>query len=143
MAIHARVLVAEGEERVRIKMFRALLDRSIFCDCVGSAGDAITRLAEQRYALIVLDFSLPHAGAAAIVEALRLMPEAARPMVLATAVSGGAPESELVQMVFRRPPRINDVADVVEACVAQVITMWEAARNDATARSINRSGTST
>jgi CheY-like chemotaxis protein len=124
-------------------MLRALLDRGMFCDCVSTAGDAIARLAEQPYALIVLDFSLPQAGAVAVIESLRSMAAAERPMVIATATIQGAPDSDLVQMVFRRPPRVRDVADVVHACLVQVRTTWEAARNAATARSIERSGTST
>jgi hypothetical protein len=124
-------------------MFRALLDREIFCDCVGSGGDAIACLAERSYALIVVDFSLPHAGAAAIVESLRMLAEETRPMVIATATVDGAPDSDLVQMVFRRPMRVRDVADLVAACLAQVSTRCEAPRKADTARSIDRSGTST
>src|SRR5213595_3935723 len=103
-----RVLVVDCEERVRTAMFCALLDREIFCDCAGSGGDAIVRLAEQPYALIVLDFSLPHAGAVAVLESLRSMSPAERPMVIATATAGGAPDSELVQMIFRPPLRVRD-----------------------------------
>ena len=138
-----RVLVIDTDERVRTAMFRALLDREIFCDCVGSAGDAIERLAVTSYALVILDFSLPHAGAVAVIESLRNISAAQRPMVIATAGSDAGPDSEIVQMVFRRPPRIRDLADVVEACLAQVRTRWDAPRSAATARSINRSGTST
>ena len=57
--------------------------------------------------------------------------------------AAGSPDSDLVQMIFRRPLRIRDVADVIEACLAQVRTAWDAPRSADTARSINRSGTST
>ena len=137
------MLVVDGEVVVRESMFRALLKREIFCDCVASGGDAIARLAEQPYALVVLDFSLPHAGAVAILESLRMLSDETRPMVIATATVGGVPDSDLVQMVFRRPMRVRELADVVAACLAQVSTRWEAPRSADTARSINRSGTST
>src|SRR6266850_2179264 len=143
MAVDARVLVADGEERVRTAMFRALLDRGVFCDCVGTGGDAIERLAGTAYALIVLDFSLPNAGAVAVIESVRAMPPAQQPMVIATGSIDAAPDSDLVQMIFRRPLRIRDVADVIDACLAQVRTAWDAPRSADTARSINRSGTST
>ena len=140
---NARVLVADCEERVRTAIFRALLDRGVFCDCVGSGGDAIERLAGTAYAMIVLDLSLPHAGAVAVIESLRAMPSPRQPMVIATGSIDVAPDSELVQMIFRRPLRVRDVADVIEACLAQVRTAWDAPRSAETARSINRSGTST
>ena len=103
-------------------MFRALLDRGVFCDCVGTGGDAIERLAGTAYALIVLDFSLPHTGAVAVIESVRVMPPAQQPMVIATGSIDVAPDSDLVQMIFRRPLRVRDVAEVIEACLAQVRT---------------------
>ena len=139
----ARVLVADGEEGIRSAMFRALLDRGVFCDCVSSGGDAIERLASTAYALIILDFSLPYAGAVAVIEALRAMPAARQPMVLASGHVDTAPDSDLVQMIFRRPMHVRDVADVVDACLAQVRTAWDAPRSAVTDRSIKRSGTRT
>lgn len=122
---NVRVLIADGEATVRTAMFRALLDRGVFCDCVASGGDAISRLGEQRYALVLLDFSLPHAGAAAVVESLRVMPSAERPMVIATAAGADSArdsDTDLVQMILRRPIEVRDVAELVGACLAQVRT---------------------
>lgn len=130
----ARVLVADGEEGVRVGMFRALLDRGIFCDCSATGGDAIDRLARTPYALVILDFSLPNAGAVAVLEVLRAMTHAERPMVIATATVDGAPDSEMVQIVFRRPPRIRDIVEVIEACLDQVRTAWDATRSADAAR---------
>lgn len=123
---NVRVLVADGEESVRTALFRALLDRNVFCDCVASGGDAIVRLAERQYALMVLDFSLPHAGAAAVVESLRVMPSGRRPIVIATAAGGASDrdgDTDLVQMILRRPVHVRDVAEMVGACLAQVRTV--------------------
>ena len=118
---HVRVLIADREESVRTAMFRALLDRYVFCDCVSSGGDAIDRLGERSYALVVLDFGLPRAGAAAVLEALRDMPVKTRPMVLALASTGGFDahdsDGELVQMILRKPLRVSEAAEMVEACI--------------------------
>jgi DNA-binding NtrC family response regulator len=125
MPANARVLVVDGEESVRGALFRALLERDVFCDCASSGGDAIVRLSERPYAMVVLDFSLPHAGAAAVVESLRVLPSSERPMVIATAVSiDSARESDtdLVQMILRRPVNISDVAGMIGSCLAQART---------------------
>jgi DNA-binding response OmpR family regulator len=119
---NARVLVADSDERVRSAVFRALLERDVFCDCVSSGGDAIVRLTEQPYVLVILDFSLPHASAIAVIESLRAMSGEARPIVIATGDIDASADSDLVQMVFRRPLRVRDLADVAEACVYQVCT---------------------
>jgi len=118
----ARVLVADGDERVRVAMFRALLERDVFCDCVAAGGDAIDRLATRPYALVILDFALPHAGAIAVIESLRTMSAESRPMVIALGDVDASADSDLVQMVFRRPLRVRDLADVVDSCVSQVCT---------------------
>ena len=146
MSVDVRVLVADGEAGVRNGLFRALLDRDVFCDCASTAGDAITRLAERPYSVVVLDFGLPHAGAAAVIESLRIMTPQNRPIVIALAVGGDHgrdTDTDMVQMILRRPIQFGDVADMIDACVAQVRTTWEAARSAATDRSIRRSGTST
>jgi DNA-binding response OmpR family regulator len=121
-SFNARVLVADSDERLRAAVFRALLERDVFCDCVSSGGDAIEQLAGRPYALVILDFSLPHAGAVAVIESLRTMSATARPMVIATGDVDASADSDLVQMVFRRPLRVRDLADVVDSCVAQVCT---------------------
>ncbi len=107
-------------------MFRALLDRGVFCDCAASGGDAIERLASTAYALVVLDMSLPNTGAVAVIESVRTMPAAQQPMVIASGSIDIAPDSDLVQMIFRRPLRIHDVADVIDSCLAQVRTAYAA-----------------
>ncbi len=125
MKQNVRVLVADGQEIVRSAMFRALLERDVFCDCVASGGDAITCLGDRDYAVMILDFALPHAGAAAVIETLRFLPAERRPIVIATAASGeGGSEgdTDLVQMIVRKPLRIRDLADMVESCVGQART---------------------
>jgi len=121
-SINARVLVADSDERFRMAVFRALLERDVFCDCVGAGGEAIARLGERPYALVILDFSLPHAGAIAVIESLRTIIAAERPMVIATGDIDASADSDLVQMVFRRPLRVRDLAAVVDACVGHVCT---------------------
>ena len=130
-----RVLIAEGEEDVRTALSHALLDRDVLCDCVASGGEAISRLGLSAYGVVLLDYALPNAGAVAVLECLRMLPIAQRPIVLGTAANGdgagddsslsllaAGSDTDLVQMVLRRPFRIRDVAGMVGACVAQLRT---------------------
>ena len=118
-----RVLVADSAERVRTELHQALLNREIFCDCAISAGNAIACMRESDYALILLDLALPNAGAAAVLEEIRSLPAASRPIVLATAPRadlGRESESELVHIVLRKPLRIIEVAEMIHACVESI-----------------------
>jgi CheY-like chemotaxis protein len=121
---HVRVLVADGDDAVRMALFRALLERNIFCDCVSNAHDALARIGERVYAILLLDLALPD-GAANVLELLRGF---ARPPIIigSAARNGGAPpedlDTELVQIVMRRPLRVADVADIVDSCLNQVRT---------------------
>ena len=104
-----------------------MLDCSVFSDCVANGGDAISRLADQPYAMIVLDVGLPHAGAAAVLEWIRALPAEKRPMIIAMAAATRALETdgngELVQMVLRKPLRVSEVASLVGSCLSQVRTV--------------------
>lgn len=121
MSNEVRVLLAESEERVRTALFRALLARDVFSDCVASGGDAIQRLHERSYALVMLDCALPRAGAAAVIEALREMPAESRPIVIAVAANSDARDvdSDMVQMILRKPLRIDEASEMVRACLTQ------------------------
>jgi DNA-binding response OmpR family regulator len=120
------VLVADREESVRAALFRALLDRYVFSDCVATGGDAIDKLGGRSYALIILDFGLPRAGAAAVLESLRAMDPEKRPIVIALKPAGVTTpdtDSELVHMILRKPLRMSDAVGIVESCLAHARTV--------------------
>ena len=50
-----RVLIADGDAGLRQQLFSALLSFDVFSDCVGTTADALTRLAEERYGVVVID----------------------------------------------------------------------------------------
>lgn len=118
MTHNSRVLVVDADEQVRVLLSRALLDRDVYCDAAVSVRDALLQLGARRYALMLLHLEMP--GVEDVMDCLRSMPVKHRPMVLMTAdirSSKDAIDTELVQIIIRRPLKIADVAGMIRACL--------------------------
>lgn len=118
MTHNSRVLLVDADEQVRALLSRALLDRDVYCDAAVSVRDALVQLSARRYALMLLHLEMP--GVEDVIDCLRSMPAKHRPMVLMTAdilSSKDAIDTELVQIIIRRPLKIADVAGMIRACL--------------------------
>jgi len=118
MTHNSRVLLVDADEQVRALLSRALLDRDVFCDAAVSARDALVQLGARRYALMLLHLEMP--GVEGVLDCLRSLPASRRPMVLMTAdvrSSKDAIDTELVQIIIRRPLKIAEVAGMIRACL--------------------------
>jgi DNA-binding response OmpR family regulator len=118
MAHNSRVLLVDADEQVRALLSRALLDRDVFCDTAVSARDALVQLGARRYALMLLQLEM--AGADEVIECIRALPANRRPIVLMTAgvrAPKDAIDTEIVQIIIRRPLKIAEVAGMIRACL--------------------------
>jgi CheY-like chemotaxis protein len=118
MTPNARVLLVDADEQVRALLSEALLDRDVFCDAAVSARDALVQLGARGYALMLLHLEMP--GVDEVLDAIRALPAARRPMVMMTAdVRSPKDEidTELVQIIIRRPLKIAEVAGMIRACL--------------------------
>ncbi|MEA2345002.1 MAG: hypothetical protein QOF63_3171 [Thermoanaerobaculia bacterium] len=118
MTQNSRVLVVDADEQVRASLSRALLDRDVFCDAAVSARDALVQLGQRHYALMLLHLEM--AGVDGVLDCIRSMPVRSRPMVMMTAdvrSSKDAIDTEIVQIIIRRPLKIAEVAGMFRACL--------------------------
>ncbi|HEV7484804.1 MAG TPA: hypothetical protein VGQ65_03910 [Thermoanaerobaculia bacterium] len=118
MTQNSRVLLVDADEQVRALLPRALLERDVFCDAAVSVRDALVQLGQRRYALILLQLEMP--GVEAVLDGIRSMPAGPRPMVIVTAdvrSSKDAIDTEIVQIIIRRPLKIAEVAGMIRACL--------------------------
>ena len=114
-----RVLIADADAALRQQLFSALLSFDVFSDGVGTAADALTRLAEERYGVVVIDVGL-QAGVDRVIASIAGMPLAQRPVVLVLAANPETTRSldvEIVQIVLRKPLNLPQLVDVVRSCV--------------------------
>lgn len=116
----SRVLIADGDPALRQRLFSRLLDLDIFSDCVANGKDALEKLDQLAYTVVVLDLELPGIGAGNVLARIAQIP--ARPVVLATADVQGARalEVEIVQIVLRKPLDVDQLAELVRNCVRTV-----------------------
>ena len=117
----SRVLIADGDAALRQQLSSALLSLDVFSDSVATSADALARLGEERYGVVVIDVSLP-AGEDIhrVIAWIAAMPVAERPVVLVLAAKPEAARSldvEIVQIVLRKPVNLPQLVDVVRSCV--------------------------
>jgi DNA-binding NtrC family response regulator len=118
MTHNSRVLLVDADEQVRASLSKALLDRDVFCDAATSVRDALVQLGQRRYALMLLQLEVPRVGD--VLDCIRSIPASRRPMVLMTAevrTPKDAIDTEIVQIIIRRPLKIAEVAAMIRTCL--------------------------
>lgn len=114
-----RVLIAESDDRTRTRLRDALLDAGVPVDSVADGREAIERLGERPYSMMIVDIALPIVDGIGVIERVRKFARSERPMLLATARRGPLPvlDADLVQMVLRKPLDVRHVAELVASCL--------------------------
>lgn len=118
-----RVLIADADAAIRQQLFSALLDRDIFSDCVLTVVDALEKLAEQTYGVVILDVTLPGADVGTVIDRIAAIRVPERPVVLILAARPEATRSldvEIVQIVLRKPVVLAQIVDLVTSCLKSV-----------------------
>lgn len=119
-ALAPRALIADSDLELRQRLYSRLLDADIFADCVATAGEALHKLEETGYSVVIADVGLPNNGIERVVEWIARMDRAKRPIVLVVAANAEAARSldvEIVQIVLRRPVDIAQIVDLVGSCL--------------------------
>jgi len=119
---HSRVLIADNDAALRRQMFSRLLELDVFSDAAADGEETLQRIRERDYAMLVLDLTIAKVEALKIIDVIAEIPADRRPMVLATTGSDGRPslDSELVQIVLRKPFSLEDVSAIIRSCVISV-----------------------
>lgn len=118
-----RVLIADGDARVRQELATALLAANIFSDGAATTAAAEAKLREETYGVVVLDVTLPPGNVEAAVERIAQMRTRSRPVVLALASNPETARTlnvDIVQIVLRRPVQLRQVVDIVQSCLRSV-----------------------
>ena len=115
----ARVLVADADPGLRHNLSKRLLDAEVFADCVADGKMALDALATSKYAVVVLDVTLPQLNSERVLDAIAAMPAGTRPVVLVLAPRSSARslDVEVVQIVLRKPCNLAQLAEIVQSCV--------------------------
>lgn len=125
-----RVLVADADPGLRQQVHDRLFDAGIAVDCVADGRRAIDRLRGDLYAVILLDVTLPVIGAEQVLQVIRDLPAADRPVVLVLGDPGVARslDVDLIQIVIRKPCDLTQISELVQSCVRTAIAHREMRR---------------
>jgi len=117
----ARILVADDDQSIR-QLLCTIVSRERFdVDCVADGIQAIQKLKENRYAVILLDLMMPRASGFEVIDYLKQHPPATKPIVLViTAYSDPRVkevDASVVAGVLRKPFEVADLGSLIRLCI--------------------------
>lgn len=119
--MHAtRVLIADSDPHLRQLVYSALLAVDVFSDCVGTVPDALDKLREEAYGVVVIDVALPGGDPEQVVARIAELGRDSRPVVLVLAANPAAARSldvDVVQIVLRKPIALRQTVELIRSCV--------------------------
>ncbi|MEA2491891.1 MAG: Response regulator receiver domain [Acidobacteriota bacterium] len=116
----SRVLIADRDASLRQLLYSRLLEIDLFSDCVANGRDALEKLGDTGYAVLIIDVTLTDVDAIQVIERIAQMPAAQRPVVLVLAERPEAARTmdvDIVQIILRKPVDVTQLAELVGSCV--------------------------
>lgn len=117
----ARVLFADDDLSIRQLVCTIIRREGLEVDCVSDGSEAIEKLREHQYAVILLDLMMPRLDGFSVIEHLKAhMPEK-KPVVLVVTAYADQRFKEvdpaIVAGVIRKPFEVADLGNLVRLCV--------------------------
>lgn len=115
-----RVLVIDHDDAIRALLSTILRRRGYKVDAARDGSEGLQRTKRCRYAVILLDLTLPGPGGDELLAEIARQPVDERPLIFVFSAAG-APRhfhSDLVTGTIRRPFEIQLVVDSVTACLS-------------------------
>lgn len=115
-----RVLIADSDPHLRQLVYSALLAVDVFCDCVATVPDALEKLREEPYGVVVIDVALPGGDPEQIVSRIAETDRGDRPVVLVLASNPASARSldiDVVQIVLRKPIALRQTVELIRSCM--------------------------
>lgn len=116
-----RVLVADDDQSIRQLLCTIVRREQLAVDCVADGQEAIDRLREHEYSVILLDLMMPRVDGFAVIEYLRAHPQTLKPVVLVITAYADQQfkkvDPEVVAGVLRKPFEIAEIGNIVRLCV--------------------------
>ena len=121
-ASSARVLIIEDNDALRVMLFTILRHQPLTVDTAATADEALTRVRECDYALILIDMSLADDESGKFLGRFREQRPDAATFVIAVRDPGKevAIDPGVVGAVLNKPLEIDTLAEVVRECALVV-----------------------
>ena len=120
-ATETRVLVADDDQSIRQLLCTIVRRERLEVDCVSDGQEAIDRLREHDYSVILLDLMMPRVDGFAVIDYLRNHPPALKPVVLVITAYADQRfkkvDPDIVAGVIRKPFEVSELGNIVRLCV--------------------------
>ncbi len=117
----ARVLVADDDQAIRQLVCTIIQREGLQVDCVADGAEAIEKLQENEYAVILLDLMMPRVDGFGVVEHLKQNPPSQKPVILVISAYADQRfqqvDPNVVAGVLRKPFEVADLGSLVRLCV--------------------------
>lgn len=114
-----KILIVDDDDAIRALLHTVLRRRGYHVDTARNGAEAIERLAECNYALLVLDLMMPIMSGWDVLDHLRNATLAHRPLVLVL-TAGIEPrqfESDIVMGLMQKPFEVELLVDTIQGCM--------------------------
>jgi two-component system chemotaxis response regulator CheY len=119
---HPRVLVADDDRGIRHLVCTIVKRERVDADCVADGVEAIEKLRQHEYTVILLDLMMPRCDGFGVIEHLANHPQTIKPVVLVmTAYSDQRfkqVDPEIVAGVLRKPFDVAELSGIVRLCIS-------------------------
>ena len=116
-----RILIADDDQSIRQLVCTIVRRERLEVDCVADGAEAIEKLQENDYAVILLDLMMPRVDGFGVIEYLRDNPPAFKPVVLVITAYADQKfkdvDPNIVSGVVRKPFEVAELGTLVRLCV--------------------------
>ena len=116
-----RVLVADDDPSIRQLIGTIMRRESLDVDLAADGGEAIQKLEEHEYSVILLDLMMPRVDGFGVIEHLKNHPPSRKPIVLVVTAYADQKfkrvDPNVVAGVVRKPFEISEIGDLVRLCI--------------------------
>ncbi|HEX8620017.1 MAG TPA: response regulator [Thermoanaerobaculia bacterium] len=116
-----RVLIADDDLAIRHLVSTILQREGLAFDSAADGQEAIDKLEQHSYAVVLLDLMMPRVDGFGVVEYLKANPPVTKPVVLVISAYADQKfkqvDADVVAGVLRKPFEVGDLGNLVRLCV--------------------------
>jgi len=120
MGEEKRVLVVDDDVSIRRLLCTLVRREKLPVDSAADGVEAIEKLAQHEYAVILLDLMMPRMDGFGVIDYLRAYPRKTKPVILMISAYADQTfrkvDSEIVAGVIRKPFEVSEIGMIVRLC---------------------------
>ena len=119
-----RVLIVDDDLSIRQLLSTIVKRERLSVDLAVDGEDAIAKLQEHEYSVILLDLMMPHVDGFGVIDYLRAHPQSTKPVVLVITAYADQKfkhvDPNVVAGVLRKPFEVAEIGGLVRLCAAGI-----------------------